>query len=394
MARMLGGRVVDQELQQRLFAADGALASGGLLQAREILEALVESAPALPAFWQRLATVRRLAGEPQAALAAIDRSLSLNPLDFIGLLLRAALLDQLGDLEAGEAYGRALAQRRPDPIPQMLIPVISRAEIAWRKHQESLERRLHGTLAPHEAALSKAEQLRIERLVSNISRRTRPFHSEPTHFHYPNLREVEYWDPVEFPWLQDVANETEAIAAELAAVASAQSAERVPYIQYASSEPLAQWRSLNFNPDWTAIHLIERGRIVDSNAALCPRTMALLERMPQPWIEGCGANAMFSLLAPRTAIPPHGGVANFRLLCHLPLVVPGKCWFRVGAQMRDWERGKPWVFDDSIEHEAMNETDELRIILIFDVWHPDLSLAERAAVAALVGAAAMPVGAL
>ena len=52
------------------------------------------------------------------------------------------------------------------------------------------------------------------------------------------------------------------------------------------------------------------------------------------------------------------------------------------------------MFDDSIEHEAVNETDHLRIIMIFDVWHPDLSPAEQAAIAAMVGAASIPAGAL
>jgi hypothetical protein len=43
------------------------------------------------------------------------------------------------------------------------------------------------------------------------------------------------------------------------------------------------------------------------------------------------------------------------------------------------------VFDDTIEHEALNPSDELRAVFIFDVWHPDLTEAERAAVAALIG---------
>lgn len=385
---------MDQELQQHLVAADRALASGNVAQARELLEGLVQRGAQVPAFWHRLATVRRMAGEPRAALAAIDRALAIAPLDFVGLLLRAALLDQLGDGEAGEAYGRALAQRRPDPLPPMLVPAIARAQSAWRAHQDALEARLHGALDQSGLSLSGEERRRAERLASNISRRTRIYHSEATHFHYPNLREVEYWDPAEFPWLAEVEAATEEIAAELAVVAAAEAAERVPYIQYAASEPMAQWKPLNFNLDWTAIHLIQRGKVIEANAALCPRTMDLLARMPQPWIDGCGANAMFSLLAPRTAIPPHVGVANTRLLCHLPLVVPGKCWFRVGEQVRDWQRGKPWVFDDSIEHEAMNETDELRIIMIFDIWHPDISPAERAAISTLIGAAALPVGAL
>ena len=58
---------------------------------------------------------------------------------------------------------------------------------------------------------------------------------------------------------------------------------------------------------------------------------------------------------------------------------------RVGAETRFWQRGEGFVFDDTIEHEALNPSNELRVVFIFDVWHPDLSEAERNAVAALIG---------
>ena len=95
---------------------------------------------------------------------------------------------------------------------------------------------------------------------------------------------------------------------------------------------------------------------------------------------------MFSLLTPGAHIPPHNGVSNARLVCHLPLIVPAGCWFRVGDDKRDWERGTAWVFDDTIEHEAMNGGDALRVILIIDTWHPDLSAEERKAVGAVIAA--------
>ncbi len=68
------------------------------------------------------------------------------------------------------------------------------------------------------------------------------------------------------------------------------------------------------------------------------------------------------------------------------------CRFRVGAETRFWQRGEAFVFDDTIEHEALNPSDQLRIVFIFDVWHPDLSAVERDAVAALI-AADLPGGA-
>lgn len=387
-------QTLDPELEQRVSAADRALGERNTAEARAILETIAAEEPQHPAFWQRLATVRQLSGAPALAVAAIDKALEFAPLDFLNLLMRARILDQMGHQDAGEAYGRALAQRRPDPLPPAMAAAISRAESAWAAHQHDLEQRLGAALEAKAIDLTPTERSRAARLASNITRRTRLYHSEATHFQYPGLREVEFHDRALFPWLDRLESMTDAIATELDQVANAADAALVPYVQYDASEPLAQWRELNHNRDWTAIHLIQRGTRVASNVAHCPQTMAFLGDVAQPWIGGCGANAMFSLLAPRTAIPPHVGVANFRLLCHLPLIIPGKCWFRVGEEVRDWERGKAWVFDDSIEHEAVNETDHLRVIMIFDIWHPDLSPAEQAAISSMVSAASLPVGAL
>lgn len=384
----------EPDLAQRLAAADRALGTGSLSQARHILEDAARLDPPSVPLWQRLATVRKMSGAPLLAVEAIDRALALAPLDFVNLLMRAHLLDSVGHPDAGEAYGRALAQPRPDPLPPVFQHTIARAEVIWAQHQQSLSGRLGEAVEASGADLTPAERRRVERFASNIARTSRAYHSEATHFAWPGLREFEFHDRTCFPWLDELEALTPSICAEMNAVAKAPEAVLVPYVKYNASEPLAQWRDLNHNRDWTAIHLIERGAPISANAAQCPDTMAFLRRMEQPQIAGCGANAMFSLLAPQTHIPAHVGVANFRLLCHLPLIVPDRCWFRVGGETRDFAEGKAWVFDDTIEHEAKNETDALRVILIFDIWHPDLSPAERVAIQAAVGAAAMPVGAL
>ena len=96
--------------------------------------------------------------------------------------------------------------------------------------------------------------------------------------------------------------------------------------------------------------------------------------------------AMFSVLQPKTRIPPHTGVANFRLVVHLPLIVPGHCGFRVGGETREWRVGNAWVFDDTIEHEAWNDSDQIRIIFICDVWNPRLSVEEQVAIDKVIAA--------
>jgi aspartate beta-hydroxylase len=92
---------------------------------------------------------------------------------------------------------------------------------------------------------------------------------------------------------------------------------------------------------------------------------------------------MFSLLKPKTRIPPHTGVSNVRLVTHVPLIIPEGCGFRVGNTTRQWEPGKAWVFDDTIEHEAWNDSDKLRVVLIFDIWHPQLNTVEREMITAM-----------
>jgi aspartyl/asparaginyl beta-hydroxylase (cupin superfamily) len=97
---------------------------------------------------------------------------------------------------------------------------------------------------------------------------------------------------------------------------------------------------------------------------------------------------MFSLLKPKTRIPPHTGGSNVRLVTHVPLIVPESCGFRVGNDTREWVPGKAWVFDDTIDHEAWNMSEKLRVILMFDVWNPALTVPEREMVTALCAALA------
>jgi aspartyl/asparaginyl beta-hydroxylase (cupin superfamily) len=299
--------------------------------------------------------------------------------------MRASLLQRLGDPAAGEAWGHALAQRPTDDVPPQLAAVLAEAEQHHGRWLAEREERMAAAMRKAEAHATDEERRRIARFRSNALRRTRVYHSEPTHSHFPELREREFHPRSAFPWLDDLEAATGAIAEELEAVMAAERTELVPYIQYEEHQPLSQWRELNRNRDWTAIHLIQNGVTVEANARHCPRTLEVLATLPQPAIPGSGPNAMFSLLAPHTHIPPHVGVSNARLVCHLPLIVPDGCWFRVGAETRTWARGEAIVFDDTIEHEAMNDSDALRVVLIFDVWHPDLSAAEREAVAAVIG---------
>ena len=364
--------------------ADRAVAGRDFERAALLLEEAAALAPKDMSLWMRVAAMRRSTGELVQALDAVHKALAIDPRDFMALLMRASLLQKLGYAEAGEAWGHALAQKPNAGLPEQLQPIIAEAEersAAWRDEQEG---RMKAAMASSEERADPEERARMARFRTNTLRRTRAYHSNPTEYSYPGRREREFHPRSLFPWIERVEAASGLITEELRSVMAAERAELVPYVQYDDHVPMEQWRPLNKNSDWTAIHLLLRGERIDANARHCPQTMALLAELQQPVIAGASPNAMFSLLAPHTIIPPHVGISNARLVCHLPLVVPQGCWFRVGDETRNWSEGEAFVFDDTIEHEAANPTDELRIVFIFDLWHPDLSPVEREAVAALI----------
>jgi len=378
---MIAGMSEIQTLEEQ---ADRAAAAGQFGAARSLLEQAVAGKETSADLWTKLSAMRKASGDLKGALAAIDNALSISPLDFSALLSRAVIMDGLKAPGAGEAYGQALAQlQSEEDVPEPMKPAVAHARKRRDEYRQSLRDHLCEKLPDD---LSPAEQARAERFVSNRARTTVHFHSLPSDFHYPGLPEVEFHDRSLFPGLDALEAATGAIREEFEALIAAEAAEMVPYVQYPERVPVRQWKELNNNRKWTAIHLLKDGRPVEANARHCPRTIEAVSKMDQPQVPGASPVAMFSLLAPHTKIPAHTGVANTRLVCHLPLIVPPKCGFRVGETRREWKVGEAFVFDDTIENEAWNDSDELRVVLILDVWPPALAPRERRAVASVIGA--------
>jgi aspartyl/asparaginyl beta-hydroxylase (cupin superfamily) len=150
-----------------------------------------------------------------------------------------------------------------------------------------------------------------------------------------------------------------------------------PYVQYPSGYPESKWSELDHSERWSAYFLWRHGKRIDDHCARCPQTAAAVEKLPLADHAGRAPTVFFSLLHPRTRIPPHTGVTNARTIVHLGLIVPEKCGFRVGGETREWQEGQAFAFDDTIEHEAWNDSDELRAVLILDVWNPHITQTER-----------------
>lgn len=367
--------------------ADRAVEARDFAAAERILARVAADHPARGVVWFKLASARRALGNLPGALEAVSSALRADPLAFMPLLLKASLLDASGEHgEAAELYAAAVFHA---PSEDKLPPGM-RAQIAHARERHTAliagrEVELGQALAPALAEADAAERKRIARFQSNVLRKTKPWHQAATHFHFPGLPEIEFFDTAQFPGLAALEAEAEAILAEFRALVASEARQVVPYVQYASDVP-HQMPGLNHSLDWSALHLIQLGGRIEANARHCPCTLAAYEALDVPAISKRGPNLMFSLLAPHTRIPPHHGVTNTRLVLHLPLIVPPDCGFRVGGETREWVPGKALVFDDTIEHEAWNDSGELRVVLIGDVWRPELTAAERAAASAIIGA--------
>jgi aspartyl/asparaginyl beta-hydroxylase (cupin superfamily) len=274
-------------------------------------------------------------------------------------------------------YGNALQARRPETrLPAALQTLMQQAERRVSEGSAEMERYFESHLGELRTGRGSAEMRRFERALDLMLGKQKIHHPAPTLMLFPWLRSYEFFDRERCPWLEELEAATEDVQREFAAVIH-EEAEMVPYIKYAPGEPLGQWGELNHSRRWKAYFFWEVGRFFPEHAARCPRTVEALRRCPQVDIPNFGPTAFYSILDANTQIPVHTGAANTRLTCHLPLVVPPGCGFRVGGETREWKVGEAWVFDDTIEHEAWNRSNEMRAILLFDVWNPELTDLER-----------------
>lgn len=128
---------------------------------------------------------------------------------------------------------------------------------------------------------------------------------------------------------------------------------------------------------WKQLTLYQRGIKTRNGCDYAPRTCELLETLPDT-INCKRGQVKFSLMQPGTHVWPHCGPTNCRIRAHLGLVVPAGARIKVGNNTREWKEGKFIVFDDSFEHEVWHQGNKARIVLIVDLWHPELTAAEKA----------------
>ncbi len=368
-------------------AVGRAMAARDFRLASTLLREIVAQGGADISTWLQLAACHRAIGAIEEALDAVEGALRLDPRSFVSLLMKASLLERAGRLrEAGPAYGVAILLAPPETqLDGPTRQALAHGRAVNMAYGSELADFLRAEVQA-QAAGPPAQARRIDAFIDLMLGRRKNYRQEPHGYFYPGLPAIEFWEREEFPWLAELEGATPAIREELMAVMQDGPAAFIPYIDYSDSAPLDQWAALNRSRHWGAFHLLAYGRRVEENCRKCPQTLAALAKTPQPKAPNRSPSAMFSALEARTHIPPHTGIANTRLVVHLPLIVPEGCRFRVGNETRTYDDGRAWVFDDTIEHEAWNDSDDPRLILLFDIWNPRLSPWEREMIGAVSGA--------
>ncbi|MBA3666970.1 MAG: aspartyl/asparaginyl beta-hydroxylase domain-containing protein [Sphingomonas sp.] len=359
-----------------------ALEAGDASAAADHFRAAASANPKVATLWTNLAMAHRMSGDSEEERAALDRALAIDRIDVTALIRLAELHERMGEL--GSATDRwamvlTLCEQIPDPTPE-LQAILGRARTFIERRHEALEIAVGAGMASLLGGANERDRRRGLAAADFMLGRRQAFANQCHGFFYPFLPADEFFDRGQFSWLERLESATAEIRAELEAILASVDPGLAPYIEMPAGTPTNLWSKLDKSADWSAFHLWRDGERIDEACARARRTAELVDSLPLARIPGRAPAVFFSILRAGKRIPPHTGVTNVRTIIHLPLIVPEGCGFRVGGETRQWREGEAFAFDDTIEHEAWNNSDSDRAMLILDCWNPHLSEDEQAMV--------------
>ncbi|MGQ0559724.1 MAG: aspartyl/asparaginyl beta-hydroxylase domain-containing protein [Sphingosinicella sp.] len=374
------------EAERIARAGADALRAGNAAEAKRSFEQLTATGRANLQIWLLLAHSCRLAGDAAGAEKATDEVLLRDGHNVRALIFKGDCRREAGDPRAASSFYQTAARvaEQLGQLPPDLADELKRAETLTREIGQGYRRQLTGHLEKA-GFCGSAPSARFRESIDILLDEKKVYFQQPTTYFFPRLPQIQFYERDEFSWAERVEAATDDIRTELQKALD-DDVPFKPYFQSRADRPRYDFHGLLDNPAWSTLYLFENGGWVEDNAKRFPRTIAALEVVPMPHITIRAPSILFSCLQPGARIAPHNGMINTRLICHLPLIVPKDCGFRVGNEVRQWQPGRLLVFDDTIEHEAWNDSAEDRILLIFDVWRPELTLEERRAVTAIFGA--------
>jgi len=394
--RLLEVRPDDAEALQ--FLATRQLGRGNTERAIELLFAAHRAQPQDAAILHRLGEVQMLAGDLQAAVDSLRKGLELAPGMFVARLRLGVVFEQqgrrheaisayLGAINAAQARGRWLSDETTAPGLRDAVKHAAQYVAVGRRAL------FDAIIEPLRQRYGRSELARVDQCLSiYLHEQPAPFpdpRQRPKFLYFPGIPSQTFYPRERFPAHARLEAAVDVIREELRTVLSDAPDDLVPFLGIHSAEAVSAHllgSSGAQEAAWDAFFFYRHGVRQDANCARCPRTIGLLDSVPLVRVRDHAPETLYSVLRPGTHILPHRGVTNTRLVTHLPLIVPPDCALRVGGETHVWEEGRCVTFDDTFEHEAWNHSDQTRVVLIMDSWNPDLSEAERAAVADLVAA--------
>jgi aspartyl/asparaginyl beta-hydroxylase (cupin superfamily) len=359
-------------------AALRMLNAGDPQGALALFEQVVAAEPDSPELlFNYASTLRRLDRIDEAA-EVVDRLLSLDSGNLSALIEKGELQElQYKPRAAAISYREALQRVPPNfRAPPWMETKLRHARDAVDANNRALETYIGEGLEHIRARHADEPLTRFDQCIDIMLQKRAIWRQQPTFMYFPEMPTIEFYDRALFPWIGALEAAADDIRNELVAVLSGGDQTLDPYVDLKHSV-MDKWRELNHSRRWGVYSLWREGKSYPEHIARCPKTVEAIEDLPRWDVPGNGPTAMFSILDAKSRIPPHTGPVNTRLVVHLPLIVPPGCGFRVGGQQREWQPGKAFVFDDSISHEAWNDSDLPRAVLICDIWSPYLSEAER-----------------
>ncbi len=311
-------------IDARALAQSGAdaLRRGDARTARETFERIVAAGAADVSVCLGLTYACQRLNDKAAAMAAVDRALALEPRNLRALILKADQLAELGDERGASSFYQFAIRIAPPPneMPAALRDELARAQAACDRYAGQFETFLDDRLLRGGQAEGRAAT-RFRHSLDILLGRKKIYFQQPHTYFFPELPQIQFYDRDGFAWLDHVEAATAEVRAELLEVMKQDSAFK-PYIQGDPHRPRKEQSGMTDNPDWSAFYLWKDGELVAENAARCPRTMKLMEDVPLCRVQNRSPSVLFSLLRPGARIPPHSGLVNTRLICHLPLIVP------------------------------------------------------------------------
>jgi len=391
-ADMLWEKVLDREPRHTQALTNlglHALERGDADQAVRMLEAARLTAPTDLFVLMSLADARASCGDTDGEFEALQWALAVEPHFAPALFLKAQWYESRGEAAAAcDTYRLALRAGRPDANwpGQQRIDSAHAADFVER-HSRARQRRYDDVVAALRPGLSdEAAVERWREAAAIYAGRSQAYIAESRKLHVPRLPAIPYFEPETFPALERLEAATDEIRSEVQQLLKMHGAEFRPYVALRPDEAVERWEALNHSMRWSAYHLWHNGVPVDKHRERCPVTSELLCDADMCLLTGIAPEAFFSVLAPRTRIPPHTGDSNARVIVHLPLIVPRECRLRVGFEERELRAGRAVVFDDTLQHEVVNDGNDILVILVFDLWNPLLDTPDRQVASALADA--------